>query len=133
MELDQFINAYPGFPKGRIFKTESPDFILAVNPRYNIGIELTHLHDPAEKNNSSYTPIQFTKEILQAVILKKEDKIPIYEKKNLNEIWLIITMMEQGQMPEYNLTNKLESWTFRNNFKKVFLFNLFDYKVFEID
>jgi hypothetical protein len=131
--LDRFITAYPEFPKGRLFKTESPDFILAVNHRYNIGIELTYLHDPAEKNNTSYTAIQLTKEILNAVILKKEEKIPIYEKKKLNEIWLIISTIESGQMPDFNLNNKLQNWNFRNSFNRVFLFNLFEDKIFQIE
>ncbi|MBL7110904.1 MAG: hypothetical protein ISS19_03065 [Bacteroidales bacterium] len=130
--LDQFISSYSEFPNGRIFKTESPDFILAVNPRYKIGIELTHLHNPAEKNNTSYSAIQLTKDILNAVILKKEEKIPIYEKKKLDELWLIITMIEPGQMPNYNLNNKLESWTFNNSFTKVFLFNFIDFKIYQI-
>ena len=131
--LDQFITAYPEFPKGRIFKTESPDFIVALNPRYKIGIELTHLHDPAEKNNTSFSAIQLTKEILHAVILKKEEKIPLYDKKKLNELWLIITTMDAVQMPDYNINNKLGIWTFNNRFTRVFLFNLFDYKIFQID
>ncbi len=130
--LDQFIISYPEFPKGRISKSESPDFILAINPRYKIGIELTHLHNPAEKNNTTYTAIQLTRDILNAVILKKEEKIPIYNKKKLNELWLIIMMTEPGQMPDYNLNNKLESWTFNNSFDKVFLFNFFDNEIFRI-
>ena len=132
--LDHFIDAFPDFPKGRIFKTESPDFILALNAKNRIGIELTHLHDPAEKNNSSYTETQVNKEILNAVILKKEEKIPIYAKKKLNELWLIITMTDPGQMPNFNLSNKLENWNFlKNSFSKVFLFSLFDNKIFPID
>jgi hypothetical protein len=130
--LDRFINAYPEFPDGRIFKTESPDFILAMTPKYHIGIELTHLHDPAGKKNTSYSAIQVTKEILDAVILKKEEKIRIYEKKKLNEIWLIITMIEPDQVPGYNLDNKMAIWQFKNGFTRVFLFNLIDDKIFRI-
>ena len=131
--LDRFKDACHDFPKGRIFKTESPDFILAVNPKYHIGIELTHLHDPAEKKNSSYKIIRITMEILDAVILKKKEKIPLYEKKKLNEIWLIITVIDPDQLPGFNLDNKLENWNFQIGFDRVFLFNLFDHKIFRLN
>jgi len=130
--LDQFISTWTDFPKGRIFKTESPDFIIAVNPKYLVGIELTILHDPEGKNSTSYPSTRVTKEILEAVIMKKEDKIPLYEKKKLNEIWLIITITTREQMPDYNLDNKLSTWLFHNGFNKVFLFNLIDQKVYPV-
>jgi len=130
--LDQFISAYPEFPKGRIFKTESPDFILSVNPRYQIGIELTYLHDPSGNNHSVFTSTTVTKEILDAVIHKKEEKIPLYEKKQPNEIWLIITITDTEQLPGFNLFNKLESWTFENGFRRVFLFNLVHKKIYQL-
>ena len=38
--MKQFRNDYAVFPKGKLQKSESPDFILKQNPKTTIGIEL---------------------------------------------------------------------------------------------
>lgn len=42
--LRHFRELYPGFPKGKINSSESPDFILQLNPKQSIGIELMRMH-----------------------------------------------------------------------------------------
>ena len=41
--IKSFKDHYPDFPKGRIIKSESPDFIVRNGPKYKIGIELVQL------------------------------------------------------------------------------------------
>ena len=46
MILELFRKSYPEFPKGKLVKSESPDFILQQNyPNQSIGIEVTRLHE----------------------------------------------------------------------------------------
>lgn len=42
--FENFRQCKTDFPSGRIVNSESPDFILSLNPRNKIGIELTHLY-----------------------------------------------------------------------------------------
>ena len=42
--MHYFRECYPGFPKGKMTPTESPDFIVTLKSRNNLGIELTRLN-----------------------------------------------------------------------------------------
>lgn len=106
-----FREKYADFPKGKLVKSESPDFILKVNRKKRIGIELTRFDYNSSGSN--------TKSLLN-LIAKKEEKLRIYQKKLLSAYWLIISI----ETPE---PKKLLSETsfFKSKFDKVFLFDLF--------
>jgi hypothetical protein len=131
----------PDFPKGKLVKTESPDFILKETPKKAIGIELTKLHGPnqiKEKTHfpgkiSGYHPPEFTKENIEYTISAKDEKLPIYKKKMLNQIWLLITADLNDSPVTFNLNNKLENWSFFSGFHRVFLFELKSRSVFELN
>lgn len=139
--IELFRNVYPDFPKGKLFKTESPDFILKETPKKTIGIELTKLHGPnliKEKTHftskiNGYQPPEFTKENIEYTISVKDEKLPIYKKKMLNQIWLLITADLNDSPVSFNLINKLDNWNFLSGFQKVFLFELKSRKVFELN
>src|SRR4030043_248178 len=83
--LNDFMNHYDGFPKGKIRKTESPDFIVEINPRQRVGIELTRLLPAAsEDSRHRYIPAQVSREILERTISRKEEKLPVYREKRLD-------------------------------------------------
>lgn len=42
--MHYFRECYPGFPKGKVVPSESPDFIVTLTSRNNLGIELTRLN-----------------------------------------------------------------------------------------
>lgn len=42
--LQYFRECYPHFPKGKVLSSESPDFIIKLKSKNNIGIELTRLN-----------------------------------------------------------------------------------------
>lgn len=139
--IELFRIEYPDFPKGKLVKTESPDFILKKNPKTSIGIEITKLHGPGTRkentpfNNKTYgyQPPEFTKENFEYTINAKDEKLPIYQQKMLNQIWLLITAdLAESSIP-YNLWNKLENWNFFSGFHKIFLFEMKTRKVFELN
>ncbi len=109
-----FREKYVHFPKGKLIKTESPDFILRVNRKKRIGIELTRLDyllkDMTDKNELSG--------LLSILIAQKEEKLPLYQKNILSEYWLIVSvdLLKLG-LPEHLILN--------SKFDKVFLFDLF--------
>ncbi|MDP2335038.1 MAG: hypothetical protein Q8N05_01040 [Bacteroidota bacterium] len=139
--IELFRNEYTGFPKGKLQKTESPDFILKGNPKSSIGIELTKLHGPASsKENTHFTSKirgyqtpEFTKENLEFTISAKDEKLRIYQQKMLDQIWLLIIADLIESPVSLNLMNKLQNWIFFSGFHKVFLLDLKTRKVFELN
>lgn len=139
--MEQFRNNYPEFPKGKLEKSESPDFILKTKAKYAIGIELTKLHGPTinkykthfPRKISGYTPPDFNPENLAFTIDAKNQKLPYYREKRLNQLWLLVTADLDESPVNYNLGNKLMTWKFPTEFHRVFLLELAESKVFELN
>jgi hypothetical protein len=139
--IEQFRNEFKEFPKGKLQKSESPDFILRVSPKNAIGIELTKLHGPTvnkfkthyPRKINGYTAPEFNRENLEFTINAKNEKRAYYQKKSLNQLWLLITADLEERPVNYNLGNKLQTWSFLSGFQKVFLFELKARKVFELN
>jgi hypothetical protein len=121
--LYYFRKHFDDFPKGKVTKSESPDFILKVSSKKSIGIELTRL------DNNSDSLI----EKIEATLQNKSDKIRLYQQKKYNAIWLIIYTEFIEESKSYNIRNKLNNWIFSTEFDKVFLFDLFENRIFQIN
>jgi hypothetical protein len=138
--MEYFRNEYKEFPKGKLQKSESPDFILRVSTKNAIGIELTKLHGPTVNKHKTHYPRkivgynapEFNRENLEYTIDAKNEKLAYYQKKRLNQLWLLITADLDQSPVNYNLGNKLENWSFLSGFQKVFLFELKTRQVFEL-
>ncbi len=138
--MDLFRQEYDSFPKGRLIKTESPDFTLHNTAKISTGIELTKLHGPdyekpdfhSFKGDSVYLHPEISYENIAFTIHAKEEKLPLYRKKRLTLIWLIITADMTDSPVSYNFSNKLDNWHFESEFHRVFLFELAKRKVFEL-
>lgn len=118
--LDYFSKHFNDFPKGKVTKSESPDFIIQQTRKRTIGIELTRL-DPVASS---------LKEKIEYTLKNKNEKIGIYQTKKFNDIWLIIYTDFIEDSKSYNIHNKIDSWKFSSKFDKVFLFDLFEKKTF---
>ena len=138
--MEQFRNSYSEFPKGKMLKSESPDFIVKKTVKSSIGIELTKLHGPTinkfkthyPRKINGYQPPQLNRENIEFTINTKNEKLHIYRQKKLNRIWLLITADLVESPVSFNLANKLESWIFSSGFEKIFLFELESRKIFEL-
>ena len=139
--MEQFRNEYKEFPKGKLEKSESPDFIQKVSPKNAIGIELTKLHGPTvikykthyPRKINGYTAPEFNLENLQFTIAAKDEKLAYYQEKKLNQLWLLITADLDESPVNYNLGNKLQNWSFSSGFQRIFLLELKNQKVFELN
>ena len=139
--IEQFRNGYEELPKGKLQKSESPDFILRVTTKNAIGIELTKLHGPTvnkykthyPRKINGYTAPEFNRENLQYTINAKNAKLAYYQAKKLNQLWLLITADLDESPVNYNLGNKLQNWSFTSGFQKVLLFELKNQNVFELN
>lgn len=120
--LNYFHDQYTDFPKGKLVKSESPDFILKINPKKSIGIELTRLDNDSDS--------LFEK--IEATLQNKSDKFKLYQRKKFASIWLIIHTDFIDNMKLFNLQEKLDNKKFESKFDKVFLFDLFENKGFII-
>jgi hypothetical protein len=114
-DLEAFFMVLPDAPTGKLISSESPDFILAVNRRKRIGIELTRLI--IEKEN---TQKHLDKEHIEEALKKKNDKLPLYRKKRIDIYWLIIIVEDKSN--DIILHQNTDQWTFGTAFHKVFLF-----------
>ena len=125
--INLFREHFPDFPKGSLKPSESPDFILGITPRQKIGIELTSLHPSfSDTELLSY-------ENITACLEAKNEKLRLYQRKKLNEYWLIISVNDLHSWNKINIHNKLIIWVFKTGFNRVFLFNIIDGKVLELN
>jgi len=139
--MEQFRIEFKDFPKGKLVKSESPDFILKVNTKTSIGIELTKLHGATvrklkthfPRKINGYQPPEFNRENIEFTIQAKNEKLPIYQQKRLNQLWLLITADLEESPVSFNLQNKLDNWRFDSGFRRIFLFELKNGKVYELN
>ncbi|MFA5327336.1 MAG: hypothetical protein WC384_06060 [Prolixibacteraceae bacterium] len=139
--MEQFRINYAEFPKGKLLKSESPDFIVSESPKKTIGIELTKLHEPTINKFKTHYPTkiigylspEMNRENIQFTINAKNEKLAIYHQKKLNQLWLLITADIEQCPVSYNLPNKLNNWEFYSGFQKVFLFELKAKKIYELN
>jgi hypothetical protein len=130
--LDLLIKLFPGFPAGKIVHAESPDFIVHSGPKRKIGVELTRYtqpgYNPTDETNH-FIP-ELTQGSLLDVIHSKEQKIPIYQKKKLARIWLVILVEGFSNSSSFNIRNQLESWKVDTLFDSVLLLDLTGERVY---
>jgi hypothetical protein len=134
MILELFRKSYAVFPKGKLVKSESPDFILNLSPRKSIGIEITRLHDGSiSKNNPGFPVAELTQRNIENTINHKEEKLPLYQKKKISECWLIIAT-DYIQLPKgKNIPALIEKWKFNTGYQKIFLIDLFNPKIHQLN
>jgi hypothetical protein len=116
-----FQEKYTDFPKGKLVKSESPDFVLKLNRKKSIGIELTRL-DYIINNNPDVWP-----EYLLSLIEKKEEKLRLYKKKLFAKYWLLMAVENVHLKDIYK---HIRDYNFL--FDGVFLFDLFSGEITEL-
>ena len=99
--------------------------------------EILIIHDPIlkssvwERSNNLGVSENIIKDI-SATILKKEEKLNLYQKQQLNGYWLIITTDRLRGTKNYNLQNKVLNQQFHSRFQQVFLFDLMRANIFRL-
>ena len=69
---------------------------------------------------------------IRKAILKKDEKLKIYQKQRLNYYWLLITTDRLRGVKSYNLSAKILNYIFQSQFQHVFLFDLIKSDVFQL-
>jgi hypothetical protein len=133
--MEEFALYYPDFPKGKLVKSESPDFILKLGPRRAIGIELTTLPLPgvSQKNDSGEDPPErrvTLEEKVKDIIRMKENKLRLYRKKRSDLYWLVIAGNTHQYTGSSNPANKINTWNLSSGFNRVFLYDTVSKKVY---
>ena len=128
--ISRFIKAYPSFPKGKLLKSESPDFILKLNPKKSIGIELTRLFMPGDSGDPR-NPVFFA-DLIISCLRRKEDKMALYRKKRIDFYWLIILTDPATTLLTESSVSRLFDLQPSTSFHKVFLFGTADGKLVEL-
>jgi len=70
---------------------------------------------------------------LQRVIQKKDEKLRIYHRQQLNYYWLLVTTDRLRGIKNFNLPESIMNHTFKSRFQKVFLFDLIKARIFELE
>ncbi|MBN2173567.1 MAG: hypothetical protein JW731_05515 [Bacteroidales bacterium] len=120
--MEYFRKNYPEFPAGRLIPSESPDFILKINSKKSIGIELTRLDNMAKT----------LPEKIQSTLNNKNDKLRIYQNGKFQSIWLIIYADFLEESKNFNIQNKMDNWRLSSQFDRVYLFELFYKNILEL-
>ena len=118
--LEKFRRSFADFPRGRVIKSESPDFIVNTSRKKSIGIEITWL--PGPLNGVS----------IEEAIARKEGKLKLYYKQRLDHYWLILLTGPENGLNSQQTINMLERNHIPSIFHRVFLFNPHDERIFEI-
>lgn len=99
--------------------------------------EINVLHHPGQSapvwNYAEvFTPRELTEENVLKLINHKEEKLQIYQKKRFDKYWLIVVVDALSNGSSFNIHNKIEQWNIETHFNKVFLFEQFNRKIFEL-
>jgi hypothetical protein len=121
--LEQFRKNFPDFPNGRLFKSESPDFILMTTKGKVIGIELTAL--PSLSYTLDENSILNFLDDFSHSLSKKQKKLVNYQKQHANGYWLII-FADSIEANGFDLNAKLVALDINSGFERIFLFELFN-------
>ncbi|MDZ7741140.1 MAG: hypothetical protein U5Q03_05155 [Bacteroidota bacterium] len=227
-----FRDALKDFPKGKLIKSEAPDFILREAHKKKTGIELTRLHGKnSEKHNpleagskesrmvnevksisragfkkhlhvkfifnesgfeesdislyasflglylnkllekqslknswvlkagdklpafldtiaiayhpdfreSSWSPAknfllyELNREIIEHSLLLKEEKLAHYRSRDFDQYWLVLSTLHFKSSKNFHKANKLDKWKFSSSFNRIFLYELLNNKVYELN
>lgn len=128
-----FRQNYPDLPKGKLEKSESPDFRLWTTLRSFIGIEITQAHQTGQLNAQGILHYETVLMQIHESVKTKESKLRLYRSGKPLEVWLIIyaDYSESGAFEKVKkefLGNVLET-----SFDKVFLFDLDSQQTFQFN
>ncbi len=99
--------------------------------------EILILHHPVlevsvwERSNNLGVSNDVLDDIKKAII-KKDEKLGIYQKQRLNSYWLLITTDRLRGVKSFNIPNKIMNHHFESGFQHVFLFDLVKSKIYEL-
>lgn len=128
-----FRENYPEFPKGRLTKSESPDFRLWIARGKFIGIELTQIHAYGESSAvPGFLDFRFARQQLEETLRAKEEKIRLYQAHKPVEIWLII----YADYTEANAIGRLKREDrfngYKSGFSRIFLFDIDKHQITDL-
>ncbi len=120
-------------PKGKLLAGESPDFLLRINRKKAIGIELTELKGQnfLQQSGQLRNPEELIQNLTKTID-SKEEKLIIYRKKKLHRLWLLIHL-EQLEDVSFNFQNKLDKLLFDSGFDRLFLLISSKARLFELN
>lgn len=84
------------------------------------------------KYNTSIVKQQMFIDLIENIILKKEDKLELYQKKLLDSYWLLIHTGDLKCLMNFNLNNLIERWGVNSNFDSIFIFDYFNGSYFTL-
>ena len=132
--LSKFISLFTEFPKGKVAPTESPDFLLRINTKKAIGIELTELKGQDFLNHTgSLTEPANVLFYIENTIESKERKLYLYRKKRLYQLWLLIHVYSFGPAISFKMENKLDQLMINTGFDRIFLLEINSERLYEFN
>ena len=131
--FDLFRKLHEDFPKGKVVQNESPDFLLRLNRRSSIGIELTELRGQYfYDRRGHYAHPEMIKEQIEHTIRAKEEKIYLYQRHKPAQLWLLIHIGSFDDLLRFNLKDKIERWEFSADFHRVYLLEVKSQSLFQV-
>jgi hypothetical protein len=136
--FDLWYALYNEAPKGKIQQTESPDFIIHLNRKTAVGIEITRLvnedifglNDP--ESETVFKGNEFNMNYLQDLIAKKDEKYSLYQSKKFKALWLLIVLDEKSFGEKFHFPMSILNLNFESRFDKLFLLHPLKNRLFEL-
>jgi hypothetical protein len=69
---------------------------------------------------------------IRQAILKKDEKLKLYQRQRLNYYWLLIFTDRLRGVKNFNLANKIMNHHFKSHFQQVFLFDLIKSDIYRL-
>jgi hypothetical protein len=92
--IQYFRDCYSDFPKGKVVPSESPDFIVTLKSKNNLGIELTRLnpHNAKDPDQSEISQIHTRNKII-------ETALSLYEQSSALKLFVKFLFSEKHPVP----------------------------------
>jgi hypothetical protein len=99
--------------------------------------EINILYNPSQRSSIwNYAEVfnadELTESNVKKLILHKEGKLQIYQKNRFDSYWLIVVVDALSHSSSFNIHNKIENWEIETDFNKLFLFEQFNQKIYEL-
>ncbi len=129
--LSLFRKVFHDFPRGKIVKTEAPDFTIKVSSKKAIGIELTRLIAINSTVISPWPQEKHLADMIKKILERKDEKLILYKKNWLSAYWLVIYILYPENF-SVNEKSNLLCTNFSCGFDRVFVLNLVRHDVIEL-
>ncbi len=133
--------SFLGLYLGKLLEKQSlkHSWVINANDKLPAFLDAITIAFHPEFRKSSWSPAknfllyELKREIIEDSLIRKEEKLSRYRRRDFDRYWLILNTLQFRSSKNHNISNKLEKWKFKSSVNRVFLFELLNNKVHELN